>query len=190
MAQSPMAASVSTSRLRREFGATAFAHLQDRRLQILLNYWLGLRGGEAIPPRSAIDPAAIAPVLPYIWLCEFMPDEARFRMRLAGEEINKFYGRNISRAYFDEITDDRFRTMMVRRYRRVIEDPSIMHCTGHIYFANESRVVGERLGLPLRAEDGRVLQIIGISVYDIPSQQVDFQVKSETMQETFTPILE
>ena len=140
--------------------------------------------------RSAVDPTAIAPTLPYIWLCEFLPDEERFRMRLAGEEINKFYGRNISHAYFDEIADDRFRTTMVRRYRRVIEEPSIMHCAGHIYFANESRVVGERLGLPLRADDGRVLQIIGLSVYDIPPQQLEFRVKNEAMQEEFTPLLE
>jgi hypothetical protein len=161
-----MVPSVSTSRPRREFDAAAFAHLRDGRLQLLLNYWLDLRGGDAIPLRSAVDPAALAPVLPNIWLCEFVPDEDRFRMRLAGEEINKFYGRNISRAYFDEISDDRFRTMMVRRYRRVIEEPSIMHCTGHIYFANES------------------------SVYEIPSQHFEFQVKGETMQEQFTPILE
>src|SRR5262245_50190120 len=111
-------------------------------------------------------------------------------MRLAGEEINKFYGRNISRAYFDEIADDRFRTIMVRRYQRVIEEPAIMHCTGHIYFANESRVVGERLALPLRADDGRVLQVIGISVYDIPPLHFEFTVKGEAMQEKFTPILE
>ena len=182
----------NTSRppMRREFDGAAFAHLKDQRLQLLLNYWLDLRGSEAIPLRSTLDPTAIAPILPYIWLCEFVPDEERFRMRLAGEEINKFYGRNISRVYFDEIADDRFRTMMVRRYRRVIEEPSIMHCTGHIYFANESRVVGERLGLPLRADDGRVLQVIGVSVYDTPSRQFEFQVKGETMQELFTPVFE
>jgi hypothetical protein len=185
-----MTGNTNRARVRREFDGAAFAHLRDHRLQLLLNYWLDLRGGEAIPLRSTIDPAAIAPVLPYIWLCEFLPDEERFRMRLAGEEINKFYGRNISRAYFDEIADDRFRTLMVGRYRRVVEEPSIMHCAGHIYFANESRVVGERLGLPLRADDGRVLQVIGISVYDIPSGQFEFLVKGETMQERFTPIFD
>jgi hypothetical protein len=185
-----MIASTSAPRARRDLDIAAFGHVRDHRLQVLLNHWLDRRGDDSMPLRSAIDPAAIAPALPSIWLCEFLTDEGRFRMRLAGEEINKFYGRNISRCYFDEIAGDRYLPNIVRRYRRIIEEPAILHCTGHIYFANESRVVGERIGLPLRADDGKVLQIIGVSVYDIPPRQFDLQIKNETMQDNFTPILE
>lgn len=180
----------SRPRARRDLDGTSFSHVQDNRLQLLLGHWLERRGNDTIPLRSAIDPAAIALALPSIWLCEFLPDEGRFRMRLAGEEINRFYGRNVSRSYFEDITDERFLATVVRRYRRIIEDPAVMHCGGHIYFANDSRVVGERLGLPLRMEDGMISQIIGASVYDIPHRQIDFEVKNETMQEHFTPLFD
>lgn len=180
----------SRSLARREFDPAAFVHVQDSRLQLLLNHWLERRGSDTVPDRAAIDPAAIAATLPSIWLCEFLPDEGRFRMRLAGEEINRFYGRNISRSYFEDITDERFLGTVVRRYRRVIEEPAIMHCGGHIYFTNDSRVVGERLGLPLRTEDGLISQIIGASVYDIPHRQLDFEIKNEAMQEHFTPLFD
>ena len=63
-----------------------------------------------------------------------------------------------------------------------------MYLTGHIYLANESRVVGERLGLPLRAESGAITQIIGASVYDIPPQHFNLQVTDDTMGEQFTPL--
>lgn len=165
-------------------------HLRDKRLHLLLDHWLDRRGGDGIPLRSAIDPSAIVSVLPFIWLCEFNMAEERFRMRLAGEEINKLYGRNISSSYFDEITDAAFLPIMNRRYRRIIEQPAILHCSGLIYFSNSSPVVGERLALPLRMEDGRITQIIGVSIYDFPLEQYDFGVRGEKMAEIYTPILE
>jgi len=177
-----------SSRTRCDLNGASFSHVRDDRLHLILQHWLERRGEDGIPLRSAIDPTAIASVLPNIWLCEYQTAAERFRMRLAGEEINKLYGRNISRCYFEEIADEKFLPIMMRRYRRVIEQPAILHCAGHIYFANASRVIGERLGLPLRTEDGQVLQIIGASVYDIPSQQYDFAVKSEAMAEVFTPL--
>jgi hypothetical protein len=165
-------------------------HLRDKRLHLLLDHWLDRRGAERIPRRSAIDPSAIVSVLPNIWLCEFNPADGRFRMRLAGEEINKLYGRNISSCYFHEIANEEFLPLMTRRYRRIIEEPAILHCSGLIYFSNSSPVVGERLGLPLSMEDGRITQIIGASFYDFPLEQLDFGVKGEQMTETYTPILD
>jgi hypothetical protein len=174
----------------RDIDRKSLPHVRDARLHLLLDHWLDGRGGDAIPLRSAIDPSAIVSVLPNIWLCEFNPIDERFRMRLAGEEINKLYGRNISSCYFDEIADAAFLPVMNRRYRGIIEQPAILHCAGLIYFSNSSPVVGERLGLPLRKDDGQITQIIGVSVYDFPLEQLDFGVKGEQMVETYTPILD
>jgi len=179
-----------SSRARRDLSRQSMSHLRDTRLHLLLDHWLDRRGEDGVPLRSAIDPSAIVSVLPYIWLCEFNAAEERFRMRLAGEEINKLYGRNISSCYFEEIASPSFLPIMMRRYRRIIEQPAILHCAGLIYFSNSSPVVGERLGLPLRMEDGRITQIIGVSFYDFPLEQYDFGVKGEEMTEIYTPILE
>jgi hypothetical protein len=168
----------------------SFRHVRDARLHLLLGHWLEQRGADAVPRRAAIDPAAIVPVLPYIWLCEYLPEERRFRMRLAGEEINKLYGRNIARSYFEEITDPKIMPATNRRYGRIIEEPAILHCAGRIYFTNSSPVVGERLGLPLRTEDGRTTQIIGASVFDFPPEQYDFNIAGEAMSEIYTPIFD
>ena len=176
----------SSRRQRRELDAGALPKINDHRLRLLLNHWLDRRGDEAVPLRSAIDPAALAPALPAIWICEYVPDVGRFRTRLAGEDINRFYGRNIAQTYFEDIAAEPFLSTIIRRYRRIIEEPAIMYLTGHIYLANESRVVGERLGLPLRTEDGRITQVIGASVYDIPPQHFDLQVTDDTMGEQFT----
>ncbi len=179
-----------SSRARRDLSSKSMPHLRDHRLHLLLDHWLERRGGDDVPLRSAIDPSAIVSVLPYIWLCEFNPAEERFRMRLAGEEINKLYGRNISSCYFEEIACPSFLPLMMRRYRRIIEQPAILHCAGLIYFSNSSPVVGERLGLPLRMEDGRITQIIGVSFSDFPLEQYDFGVKGEEMAEIYTPLLD
>ena len=180
----------NSSRVRSDFSRQSLPHLRDKRLHLLLDHWLDRRGEGGVPLRSAIDPSAIVPVLPYIWLCEFNAAEERFRMRLAGEEINKLYGKNISSCYFEEITRPSFLPVMMRRYRRIIEEPAILHCGGLIYFSHSSPVVGERLGLPLRMEDGRITQIIGVSIYDFPLEQYDFGVKGEEMAEIYTPILD
>jgi len=179
-----------SSRARRDIDGQSLPHVRDARLQLLLDHWLDGRGEDAVPLRSAIDPAALVSVLPNIWLCEFNPAEDRFRMRLAGEEINKLYGKNISHCYFDEIANATFLPIMNRRYRRILDQPAILHCAGLIYFSNSSPVVGERLGLPLRMEDGRITQIIGASIYDFPLEQLDFGVKGEEMAEIYTPILD
>lgn len=178
------------SRARRDLSRKSMPHLRDRRLHLLLDHWLDRRGGNGVPLRSTIDPSAIVSVLPYIWLCEYNGAEDRFRMRLAGEEINKLYGKNISSCYFEEIASPSFLPVMMRRYLRIIEQPAILHCAGLIYFSNSSPVVGERLGLPLRMEDGRITQIIGVSMYDFPLEQYDFGVQGEEMTEIYTPILE
>jgi hypothetical protein len=179
-----------SSRARRDLSRKSMPHLRDMRLHLLMDHWLDRRGGNGVPLRSAIDPSAIVSMLPYIWLCEYNGAEGRFRMRLAGEEINKLYGRNISNCYFEEIASPSFLPVMMRRYRRIIEQPAILHCAGLIYFSNSSPVVGERLGLPLRMGDGRITQIIGVSMYDFPLEQYDFGVQGEEMTEIYTPILE
>jgi hypothetical protein len=157
-------------------------------LRLLLRHWLELRGDEAMPRRSAIAPSAMAPALPYIWICEYLAAERRFRMRLAGEEINRIYGRNVSHSDFEEIIAGDRLAEVTSHYRRVLEQPAILHCTGQIYLASGRAVVGERLALPLRDEDGTASQIIGASVYDVPRLPDGADRLREEMTYKFTPL--
>src|SRR5258705_3722623 len=111
----------------------AFAHVKDGRLRRLLQHWLERRGNGLAPMRTAIDPTAIAPILASVWLCDYLPADRCFRMRLAGEEINRLYGRNVTQCTFEEIIEPALLPDVLRRYRRVVEEPAILHCGGDIY---------------------------------------------------------
>ena len=172
----------------RPLGLDAFAHVKDERLRRLLRHWLERRGDGLTPRRSAIDPTAIAPILSIIWLCDFLPADRRFRMRLAGEEINQLYGRNVTQCSFEEIIAPALLDDVMGRYRRVVEEPAILHCSGHVYLASNRSDVGERLVLPLSDDSGAVLHMIGATVYRLELKLGEGPITRESMTETFTPL--
>jgi hypothetical protein len=168
----------------------AFAHVKDERLRRLLQHWLDRRGDGLAPRRSAIDPTAIGSILSGVWMCDYEPTDRRFRMRLAGEDINRLYGRNVTQCYFEEIIEPAMLPDILRRYRRVVEEPAILHCGGHIYLASNRSEVGERLVLPLMDDSGAIRHVIGASVYRMDLKVGGGPIMRESMTETFTPLHE
>ena len=166
----------------------AFAHLKDERLRRLLRHWLERRGERLAPLRSAIDPTAIGPLLSSIWMCDYLPSSRSFRMRLAGEEINRLYGRNVTQCSFEEIIAPALLADVMRRYRRVVEEPAILLCSGNIYLASNRSEVGERLVLPLSDDSGAIMYVIGASVYRMELKLGEGPITRESMTETFTPL--
>lgn len=166
----------------------AFAHVKDERLRRLLQHWMAGRAGALLPKRSAIDPTAIGPILASVWMCDYLPEERRFRMRLVGEDINRLYGRNVTNCMFEEIITPTLLPDLLHRYRRVVEDPSIMHCAGNIYLASDRSEVGERLVLPLADESGAIRHVIGASVYRMELRAGEGPITRESMLNTFTPL--
>ena len=175
---------------RRQLNIGDFAHVKDERLRRLLSHWLERRSEDIAPPRTAIDPMAIAPILSSVWMCDFLPAERRFRMRLAGEEINRIYGRNIVHCYFEDVIAPTMLADVMRRYRRIVEEPAVMHCGGHIYLASERSQVGERIVLPLADEAGALMHVIGASIFRPDPLVNEGPIVRESMVETFTPLTE
>src|SRR3546814_9671576 len=60
------------------------------------------RADRTLPGRRQIDPAAIAGVLPHVWLCDYEPAGRRFRYRLAGESIADVFGRSLRGLWLEE----------------------------------------------------------------------------------------
>jgi hypothetical protein len=166
----------------------AFAHVKDERLRRLLQHWMACRGEGLVPKRSAIDPTAIGPILAGVWMCDYLPADRGFRMRLAGEDINRLYGRNVTQCSFEEIIAPALLPDLLRRYRRVVEEPAVMHCGGHIYLASNRSEVGERLVLPLVDDSGAIRHVIGASVYRMELKAGEGPITRESMVETFTPL--
>jgi hypothetical protein len=180
----------ATRPIRRQLHLDDFAHVKDERLRRLLGHWIEERGDGLAPSRMAIDPTAIGPILASIWMCDFLPAERRFRMRLAGEEINHLYGRNVTHCYFEDMIAPTMLADVVRRYRRVVEEPAILHCGGSIYLASDRSDKGERLVLPLLDDHGAVMHVIGASIMQLDPLVVEGPIQRESMVETFTPLAE
>ena len=73
-------------------GGDPAAAVGDASLAALLAYWQGLREGERLPPRSAVDPTALPaelrPLLPHFFLYDVIRGRALdYRMRLAGSML-------------------------------------------------------------------------------------------------------
>jgi hypothetical protein len=67
----------------------------------LYKYWQSLNGGAA-PARNLLDPAAIKPLLPHIYLVEFKTDPFRVYYRLSGTATDRWNGVPLSGHYLDE----------------------------------------------------------------------------------------
>jgi hypothetical protein len=66
-------------------------------------YWRGKVEDGRLPARSAIDPAEIPALLPYLILWDVERDPLRFRNRICGTHVVEFSGRNVGRQYLESI---------------------------------------------------------------------------------------
>lgn len=138
----------------------------DPGLRALYAYWraLGAQNG-GLPRLQSFDPLHLPKLLPNIWILEVEPHSRRFRMRLAGENINAIYGRNVGNHFFADIFDPADLPTIVVRYSRALHEPAIFHATGYVYAAAGRFSPGERLGLPMLGRDGATNILIGATVY-------------------------
>jgi hypothetical protein len=141
--------------------------LADDRLRSVYAYWLALAhkaGG--LPPVQAFDPLHLPKLLPNVWIMEVAPDTHRFRMRLAGENINLIYRRNIGGQYFSDVFQPEEIALMVERYSRALSEPAIVRAIGAVYVAAGRLTQGERLAMPMLGRSGLTDTMLGATFYD------------------------
>ena len=141
--------------------------LPDDRLRSLYDYWhaLGLAAG-GLPSIQAFDPLHMPKLLANLWILEVAPDTRRFRMRLAGENINVVYRRNIGGQYFSDVFEPSELDLLVARYTRALDEPAIFRAVGAVYSAAGHFSWGERLAMPMLGRSGLTDTMLGITVYD------------------------
>jgi hypothetical protein len=140
--------------------------LSDAGLQALYEYWfaLGVQAG-GMPPLQAFDPLHLPKLLPNVWILEVAPDTRRFRMRLAGENINAIYGRNVGGQYFTDVFERTEVDLIISRYTRALTEPAIFTATGAVYAAAGRFFQGERLSLPMMGRTGLTDTMLGATIY-------------------------
>lgn len=141
--------------------------LADQRLRLLYDYWLALaRAADGLPPLQAFDPLRLPRLLPNLWILEVAPDTHRFRMRLAGENINMVYRRNIGGQYFSDVFQPSEVALMTARYTRALGEPAIVRAIGAVYVAAGRLSQGERLAMPMIGRSGLTDTMLGATFYD------------------------
>jgi hypothetical protein len=137
-----------------------------RSCQGLADYWTSLCPPDRLPLRSDIDPAAIQPLLPYIYILELKTDDTVF-VRLAGTALRRLYGREMTGMNMLDLVPPAHRAARLRRTLQAASHPCGMcYIRSHRYASGAVDEV-ESMFLPLTvdpATDGtRARQMIGIA---------------------------
>jgi hypothetical protein len=132
-----------------------FDSIRSEALRTLARHWEAARGTRRMPAFRDIDPIAIGRHLRYVWSWKYDRDADAFTGRLAGEEIDRAFGKSLrGMPMVDFYTPDVF-AVVFPRHRRVVLEPGFFHGTGMVFARLGYNMEGERIGLPL-AEDGEV----------------------------------
>lgn len=135
-------------------------------LKRLLAYWAEKKGDRVAPTRAEIDPAEIKAILPYVGIVSVERPQLRFRYRLAGTEIIKGYGLELTGRCLDEMDLNNHQSEITREYTRAAEngEPS---CSTWQYARKDGRTVRyERLVLPLSSDGKQIDMLLGGCVFD------------------------
>lgn len=135
-------------------------------LQKLLAYWRAKKGDRLAPTRADIDPAEIKLLLPYVGMVDVERSPLRFRYRLAGSDITRGYGQEITGRYLDQMDLNDHQHQITGEYTRTAESGEPI-CSTWEYKRKDGRHVRyERLVLPLSNDGKRIDMLLGGCVFD------------------------
>ena len=146
-------------------------------LRAVALHWNDVRGTRMMPSWEDIQPRAFAPYLGLVWAYKFDAKTQDFIGRLAGDTIDRAYGKSFRGLTLAQIhtPQDRYeaaRAMLLR----VVSEPAIFLGHGKIYKFDEEYRSGERIVLPLSG-DG----LVGDGVFGA-TQAGDLPIAHEPVQ--------
>ena len=140
----------------------AYNYRDDPILGPALSYWLGKRGGLAMPRKRDIDPVEIPPkILPNLQLIEVIDDGARFRYRLVGTALVDAYGRDFSGRIADELFPDDRLNFVQGIYRSVCTSKAPIFSRNKYHTPRNIDLFSMRIYLPLSDDGFAVHHILG-----------------------------
>ncbi|MBK8161184.1 MAG: PAS domain-containing protein [Rhodospirillaceae bacterium] len=135
-------------------------------LRQLLAYWRLKKGARMAPTRADIDPAEIKELLPYLGLVDIQRAPFRFQYRLAGTEITRGYGQEVTGQFLDGMDLNNHQSQITQEYERVAESGAPACSTWEYQRKDGRHLRYERLALPL-SSDGKVVdKLIGGCVFE------------------------
>lgn len=91
------------------------------KIQLVLKYWLALRGGERLPAHADIDPSAIKSALPNLMVTGISYDPFRVLYPLVGTEIVRWARFDFTNRYADELIFQDDGRDWIDYYRAVVD---------------------------------------------------------------------
>ncbi|MFZ2007159.1 MAG: PAS domain-containing protein [Stellaceae bacterium] len=144
--------------------------------QKLLAAWRRLPRPNIVPERASFDPCDISSILPIISLIErAAPDE--WRVRLAGTEIERRWGRELSGLTYAEMLSSQAVDVTHCEFEAICHQPCGSWSLRHLELRSGRRLQTETLRLPLRDKHGEVSLIVSCNG----------ELSTELMRETDQP---
>lgn len=134
----------------------------------LAEHWIGLSASAdgGVPYRHQIDPSLIGRTLSRVYIYEM--DESGFVCVLAGERVSWNHDARLKGRRLSDILEPSVHQMVDLFMTTCIKVPAIYRNFGLLYSdAHKREVIGERVFLPLRDDNGDIASVIGVTDVDI-----------------------
>jgi hypothetical protein len=144
----------------------------------LLDYVAAKREGRRWAARRDIDASEIPKLVANIWIIEIEPravddDRPRLRVRLAGTQVERIYGRSLGGEYLEAMAWGTHSARIFASLNRMADD-------GSSHFLDASALIQprlsrrvQRLGIPLSDDQQRVSHLLLLAYYEFAAGQPD-----------------
>lgn len=153
-------------------GTTSDVRTLDRprnpELLAFYQLWQAKRGARPLPARADFDPAEFRHLLANVMLLDILPAPDFYRVKLSGEAINQFYGRNIAGRTPREYMAAEAVSKVGELIQGILADRGPVCRTGQTYWQGEKSYKRfENCMLPL-ASDGETVDMLLVAIkFDI-----------------------
>ena len=130
------------------------------------DYWLSIAPPGALPGRQHVEPEGMAPWLSRLWMLDVYRDPLRFRCRLAGSDMVRSIGREVTGKWLDEVHPQSVTHKSSRDRLRIVAElgqPTWRRGTPRWPRQPEFRIT-ESLILPLAGDGRTVDKVIAMSI--------------------------
>lgn len=139
--------------------------LGEPALIALYEYWLSKCEDRRAPCRADIDPIDIPDLLPYISLTDVLDGGERFRIRLAGTNVEERFGCSLTNRMFDEVMHGPYLEYLQNLFARLLRDCVPLYSESSFEPERTSELRVKRLALPLSDDQKTVNMILCGMIY-------------------------
>lgn len=168
------------------------AQIESPDLRAVALHWNQGRRQKMMPAWRDIDATEIRDQLRMVWAYKYDCSSDSFTGRLAGEEIERIFGRTFRGQPMRELFPASEFKEMFHRHKRVVSEPSLFHGSGFVFRHLGREGIGERIILPLAHDGIHCDGILGATKYIYLAAELrerPSNIESVVEKEEFFPLI-